>query len=57
MVSYVLERAVAEGKLKPGGTIVAATSGNTGASEAALAAPRGRGARGRGGGRCRGGHG
>ena len=41
MVSYVLERAVAEGKLEPGGTIVAATSGNTGASVAMIAAMNG----------------
>ena len=34
MVQFVLKRAEAEGKLQAGGTIVAATSGNTGASVA-----------------------
>lgn len=38
MVEYVLQKAVASGELKAGGTIVSATSGNTGASVAMLAA-------------------
>ncbi len=38
MVLYLLERAVARGDLKAGGTIVEATSGNTGASVAMFAA-------------------
>ena len=37
----MIERAEAEGKLKPGGTIVESTSGNTGISLAAFAAARG----------------
>jgi len=41
MVEYVLRKAVASGALKPGGTIVSATSGNTGASVAMLAARAG----------------
>merc|ERR1719316_2489859 len=41
MVQFVLEQAEAEGKLPAGGTIVAATSGNTGASVAMLAAMNG----------------
>ena len=38
MVEYVLRKAVASGELRAGGTIVSATSGNTGASVAMLAA-------------------
>ncbi len=37
----MIEKAEAEGKLKPGGTIVESTSGNTGISLAAFAAARG----------------
>lgn len=37
----MIEKAEAEGKLKPGGTIVESTSGNTGISLAAFAASRG----------------
>jgi len=38
MVIYLLNQAVARGELKPGGTIVEATSGNTGAAVAMFAA-------------------
>jgi cystathionine beta-synthase len=38
MVIFLLEQAVARGELKPGGTIVEATSGNTGAAVAMFAA-------------------
>lgn len=41
MAVYVLEQAVERGDLKPGGTIVEATSGNTGASVAMFAAVHG----------------
>merc|ERR1719163_2289824 len=41
MVQHVVTRAEQEGLLKPGGTIVAATSGNTGASVAMVASMRG----------------
>ncbi|UCC44019.1 MAG: pyridoxal-phosphate dependent enzyme [Candidatus Zixiibacteriota bacterium] len=41
MAVYVLRRAVASGELKPGGTIVEATSGNTGAAVAMFAAAYG----------------
>ena len=41
MVKYVLEKAIADGELKPGGTIVEATSGNTGAAVAMFAAVHG----------------
>lgn len=39
--SYILEKAVAEGKLKPGGTIIEGTSGNTGVGLAMFAAVHG----------------
>ena len=38
MAVYILDQAIARGELKPGGTIVEATSGNTGASVAMFAA-------------------
>lgn len=38
MASYILEKAIKSGELKPGGTIVEATSGNTGAAVAMFAA-------------------
>ena len=38
---YMLEKAEREGKLKPGGTIIEATSGNTGAALAMIAAVKG----------------
>ena len=41
MVSFILNDAEANGKLKPGGTIVEATSGNTGISLAMMCAERG----------------
>ncbi len=41
MVLYILEKAEKEGKLKPGGTIVEATSGNTGVALAMYGAARG----------------
>ena len=41
MAVYVLRRAIASGRLKPGGTIVEATSGNTGAAVAMFAAVHG----------------
>lgn len=41
MAAYILNAAEARGELKPGGTIVEATSGNTGIALAMLAAERG----------------
>jgi len=41
MAIYLLKQAVARGELKPGGTIVEATSGNTGAAVAMFAAVHG----------------
>lgn len=41
MVVFLLDQAVAKGELKPGGTIVEATSGNTGAAVAMYAAAHG----------------
>ncbi len=41
MVVYVLDAAAAAGELKPGGTIIEATSGNTGAAAAMYAAANG----------------
>ena len=41
MAVYILRQAVARGELKPGGTIVEATSGNTGAAVAMFAAANG----------------
>jgi cystathionine beta-synthase len=41
MAVYILEEAVANGELKPGGTIVEGTSGNTGAAVAMFAAANG----------------
>jgi cystathionine beta-synthase len=41
MAIYLLEQAVTRGELKPGGTIVEATSGNTGAAAAMFAAVHG----------------
>lgn len=41
MAVYILNKAVAAGKLKPGGTIIEATSGNTGAAVAMYAAAHG----------------
>lgn len=41
MAAYIVERAEAEGLLKPGGTIVENTSGNTGQSLAMVAAVKG----------------
>lgn len=41
MAVYILEEAVANGDLKPGGTIVEGTSGNTGAAVAMFAAANG----------------
>lgn len=41
MAIYILENAVAKGELKPGGTIVEGTSGNTGAAVAMFAAANG----------------
>jgi len=41
MALYILEKAEKEGKLKPGGTIVEATSGNTGVALAMYGAARG----------------
>lgn len=41
IAKYMIEQAEKEGKLKPGGTIIEATSGNTGIGLAAVAAARG----------------
>ncbi|KAL3149143.1 hypothetical protein ABBQ32_001978 [Trebouxia sp. C0010 RCD-2024] len=41
IADHILTTAEQEGKLKPGGTVVAATSGNTGASVAMIAAMKG----------------
>jgi len=41
IVRHILDQAEASGKLKPGGTIVGASSGNTGAAMAMMAAMRG----------------
>lgn len=41
IVKYIIEKAESEGKLKPGGTIVDATSGNTGLSIAMIALIKG----------------
>ena len=41
IADHILTRAEQEGKLKPGGTVVAATSGNTGASVAMISAMKG----------------
>ncbi len=41
MAIYLLNQATARGELKPGGTIVEATSGNTGAAVAMFAAVHG----------------
>jgi cystathionine beta-synthase len=41
MAIYILKQAVRRGELKPGGTIIEATSGNTGASAAMFAATHG----------------
>lgn len=41
MVRYIIEKAEADGALKPGGTIIENTSGNTGAGLAMIAAVRG----------------
>jgi cystathionine beta-synthase len=41
MVVYILNKAIREGELRPGGTVVEATSGNTGASVAMFAAANG----------------
>lgn len=41
MALYILQNAVAKGELKPGGTIVEGTSGNTGAAVAMFAAANG----------------
>lgn len=41
IADHILTRAEQEGKLKPGGTVVAATSGNTGAAVAMIAAMKG----------------
>lgn len=41
MAVYILKKAIADGLLKPGGTIVEATSGNTGAAVAMFAAVNG----------------
>ena len=41
IADHILTTAENEGKLKPGGTVVAATSGNTGASVAMIAAMKG----------------
>ena len=41
IADHILNMAEQEGKLKPGGTVVAATSGNTGASVAMIAAMKG----------------
>lgn len=41
IADHILTTAEAEGKLKPGGTVVAATSGNTGASVAMISAMKG----------------
>jgi cystathionine beta-synthase len=41
MVVFILNKAIREGELRPGGTIVEATSGNTGASVAMFAAANG----------------
>lgn len=41
MAVYILKKAIREGKLKPGGTIIEATSGNTGAAVAMFAASNG----------------
>lgn len=41
MAIYILNKAVKSGKLKPGGTIIEATSGNTGAAVAMFAAANG----------------
>lgn len=38
MAAYILKKAISRGELKPGGTIVEATSGNTGAAVAMFAA-------------------
>ena len=41
IADHILTTAENEGKLRPGGTVVAATSGNTGASVAMIAAMKG----------------
>ena len=41
MAVYILDQAIRRGELKPGGTIVEATSGNTGAAVAMYAAVNG----------------
>ena len=41
MAKYILEKAVREGKLKPGGTVIENTSGNTGMGVALAAAVKG----------------
>ncbi len=41
MATYILKQAIEKGELKPGGTIVEATSGNTGAAVAMFAAVHG----------------
>ena len=41
IADHILTTAEQEGKLRPGGTVVAATSGNTGASVAMIAAMKG----------------
>ncbi len=41
IVSYIINKAEQEGRLKPGGTIIENTSGNTGAAVAMIAAIRG----------------
>ena len=41
IADHILTTAEQQGKLKPGGTVVAATSGNTGASVAMISAMKG----------------
>ena len=41
IISNILDKAEAEGKIKPGSVLVAASSGNTGASLSMIAAMRG----------------
>ena len=41
IVSYILDQAEKNGQLKPGGKVLAASSGNTGAAAAMMAALRG----------------
>ena len=41
IADHIMNMAEQQGKLKPGGTVVAATSGNTGASVAMIAAMKG----------------